>query len=65
MNDLIGIPQTAKILNLTRQRIWQMYKDGQLQAVTMTGTDERPRPLFSRQYIERLAKEQQASVAVA
>lgn len=55
MNDLIGLPQVAKIIGKSRQTAWNLYKEGKLQAVTVTGTDNRPRPLFSRKYIESIA----------
>lgn len=60
MNDLIGIPETAKLLGLSRQRVWQMYKTNELQAAMTTGTSKRPRPLFFRSYIINFIKTRQA-----
>lgn len=56
MSDLIGTSETALILRLSRQRVWQLYKDGSLQAVMVLGTPARPRPIFNRRYIEQVAK---------
>jgi len=50
-NELIGLPQVAQILGVTRQRAWQLYKDGSFDAVMVLGTDRMPRPVFSRTYI--------------
>jgi hypothetical protein len=53
MSDLLGIPQIQDITGISRQRIWLMYKAGKLQPVMIVGTPLRPRPLFSRTYIEK------------
>lgn len=56
MSDLIGTPQAAEILGISRQRTLELYKSGKLMAVSMTGTPERPRPLFVKSHIEAVAR---------
>ncbi len=62
MNELIGLPQVAKILGISRQAAWKLYQNGKLQPAQIAGTTERPRPLFNVTYIEGL-KEQRLVAA--
>lgn len=64
MRDLIGLPEVAKMLGKSRQTAWELYKEGKIEPAFISGTDERPRPLFSRSSIERyIEKASQKEVA--
>lgn len=61
MNDTIGAVQAASILGLTRQRVWQMAKAGELEVDTWLATGSRRSPLFSAKYISEVAKRRAAT----
>lgn len=61
VNELIGLPQAAKILGIHRQQAWWLWKHRKLQPVMVLGTELRPRPFFNRQYIEQIKNERQAA----
>lgn len=61
MNDLISLPQVAKILGKSRQATWVMYRTGKLTASAIIGSELRPRPLFKRSAIEAMAEKKDAA----
>lgn len=54
MNDLVGLPQAAEMVGISRQAFWVLYRTGRIQAAAIIGTPLRPRPLFRRSDVEVL-----------
>ncbi len=63
MRELIGLPEVAKVMKVSRQKAWELYKEGKIEPAVISGTDLRPRPLFSLSSIERYIEEQKEKVA--